>query len=207
MPIYYLQKIASIENQSEEKGMIMNYRQTYPIITAVALMCLVSGCISRAAREGIGAVRGGRGTWIVLDSGKTVQLDSYKRFELGNFTDGMHGKAPSELLAYLPAEFEKALADKKIPNAPDGKTLLIRGKILHYEDASLLGEIISPLEEVVARVEFVDKDTGKVICVANCVGRTRESINSGIRTKAQGLARAIVGWIDHHYPKDKRIRE
>ena len=185
----------------------MNHRQTYPIITAVALMCFVSGCISRAAREGIGAIRGGRGTWIVLDSSKTVQLDAYKRFELGNFTDGMYGKAPSELLAYLPAEFEKALADKKIPNAPDGKTLLIRGKILHYEDASLLGEIISPLEEVVARVEFVDKDTGKVICVANCVGRTRESINSGIRTKAQGLARAIVGWIDHHYPKDKRIRE
>ena len=191
------------------KGFIMN-RRAYLVILTVGLLGLGTGC-TRIAREGVGAVRGGKGTWVVLKSipsaSSTGALGVYKRFELGRFTDDMNGKAPSEIISYLPREFDKALAAKKIPNAPDGKTLLIRGKILHYEDASLLGEILSPLEEIVARVEYVDKDTGRVICVANCVGRTRESINSGIRTKAQGLARAIVGWIDHHYPKDKRIRE
>ena len=57
------------------------------------------------------------------------------------------------------------------------------------------------LEFAVARVEFVDKDSGKVLGRSSCVGRTTERVNLGVGKKAEGLAKAIVKWIDARYPK------
>jgi len=182
------------------------------LATALAGWMLVGGgCYSRAIKEGLGVAVGARGTVTVLEDvpGESgTALGEYKRFELGRISPGKLGsKVPPDLTALLPGEFAKALAAKKIPNASSGKTLLIRGEILHYENASLAQEVFGPLEEVVARVELVDKDTGRVLGVANCVGRTKESVNRGVRAKAEGLAKAVVAWIDKHYPKDQRVRD
>ncbi len=77
--------------------------------------------------------------------------------------------------------------------------------MLHYEDSSVVGKALGPLEFVVARVQFVDKDSGKVLATVNCVGRTTTRVNLGVARKAEGLAKAIVRWIDERYPKDKRL--
>lgn len=185
-------------------------RRTILIILLTGFVTLTGGC-SRIAKESIGGITGGKGSWTVLHPISTSRqarpLGVYKRFELARLTDDMNGRAPAALFSALPREFAKELAVKEIPNARSGKTLLIRGKVLHYEDASMTGHAFGPLEEVVARIEFVDKDTGKVIGVANCVGRTKESVNTGVPKKAQGLAKAIVGWIDCRYPDSQRIKD
>ena len=167
-----------------------------------------SGCISRIAKEGIGVARGASGLYAPVQPVDVDQearpLGEYKRFELGQITDDFGGKVPAELWTSLDEHFPEQLAAKKLPNDPAGKTLLVRGKVLHYEDASRLGLALGPLEEVVARVELVDKDSGRILGVANCIGRTTESVNSGVPKKGEGLAKAIVAWIDSRYPKEGR---
>ena len=183
-------------------------RRGFAWLTVVLAGAALGGC-STAIKEGVGLATGARGSVTVVESalaGKESRpLGVYRRFELGELTDDMGGRVPPELFSLLPAAFEKALAAKKIPNAPAGKTLLIRGKVLHYEDSSVVGKALGPLEFVVARVQFVDKDSGKVLATANCVGRTTTRVNLGVARKAEGLAKAIVRWIDERYPKDRRL--
>ncbi len=169
-----------------------------------ALLSTGSGCVGRAISEGLGKVTGAKGITIVIDPlsqrSRDIALVEYTRFELAPFTDEF-GKTPSALLPLLKDRFERQLAARKIANT-GGKTLLIRGKIIHYEDATrAVSQVFGPFEEVVARVELVDKSSGKVLGVANCIGRSRETVNQGVEKKADGLAEAIVSWIAAHYPK------
>jgi hypothetical protein len=60
--------------------------------------------------------------------------------------------------------------------------------------------VLGPLEEVVARVTLVDRETGRTIGVANCIGRTSTRMNLGPKLKAEGLAKAVVLWLRSHNP-------
>ncbi len=181
-----------------------------PTITALALcaaLLAASGC-GRAAGEATSLFTGAKGTVTILQAnvgeGQNV-LSAYERFELGAMTDEMAGKVPAGLFTALPEKFAKELADEDIPNSASGKTLLIRGKVLHYEGPSTVGKVIGSVEFVVARVEFVDKASGRVLAVANCVGRTKTKAIAGPARKAEGLAKAIVQWIDKRFPDEKRL--
>ncbi len=172
-----------------------------------AIIALSSGC-GRVIKEGVGVARGAKGLYTPIES-SALQTDPYplrvyRRFELGEITDDFGGKVPPSLWTYLSNEFQHELSEEELPNDPGGKTLLVRGRILHYEDTSTLGHALGPLEQVVARIELVDKSTGQVLGTANCVGRTTESVNTGVAKKAQGLAKAIVAWISKRYgPEDR----
>jgi len=183
----------------------MERRQVLGVLM-VGLLVAAGGC-GRGIGEAVGGIRGGQGSCRVLKAAPPVDVGAYQRFELARIADGMEGLAPGELFSALPGEFAKALADKKIPNAASGKTLLIRGEVIHYEDAGMVNRALGPLEQVVARVEYVDKASGKVLALANCVGRTKDNFNVGPQSKAEGLARGIVRWIDERYPKDKRLED
>jgi len=183
-------------------------RITAVMTIAVVALLAAQGCVSTAAKQAIGGVRGAKGLNAPIQSSVdgAESLGAYEAFELGKITDDF-GKTPSGVLSFLPAEFAEALAEKKLPNHSGGKTLWISGKILHYEDASMVGTLIGGVEEVVARITFVDKATGKVLGVANCVGRSTTFPNRGPEKKAEGLARGIVSWIDERYPKEGRVEE
>jgi hypothetical protein len=174
----------------------------------VAFTILAQGCVSRAIKEGIGTVRGAKGTFAPIKPLSAIKdepvLAQYANFELGPIVDDLGGRTPAELWQFLPGEFQKALLKKRLPVQPGGKTLLVRGRVIHYESASTLGMAIGPLEEVIVRTELVDKTTGKVLAVGNCIGRTEETVNFGVQKKAEGLAKAFVAWIDAHYPKAGR---
>ena len=177
---------------------------------AAGLLALTTGCAT-GAKEVVGLVRGAKGVYAPIQTVSTDTesrpLGEYRRFEIGQITDDFGGKVPSDLMMHCRVAFPEALAEKKLPNDPAGKTLLIRGKILHYESAGTVGVAIGPLEEVVARLELVDKDSGQVLGTANCIGRTTDRVNVGVEKKGQGLAKAIVSWLDKRYPKESRVEE
>lgn len=185
----------------------MTARSRIALVVLPALVLIVFPGCSRFAKEGIGYARGARGLYVplkaVASETQSEMLAQYQRFELARLTDDFGGRTPGELWNHLETEFYKQLAEKCLPNAQSGKTLLIRGEILHYEGSGII-EQISPLEEVIARIELVDKDSGQVIETANCIGRTKESCNIGVAKKGEGLARAIVSWLDDRYPKAGR---
>jgi hypothetical protein len=175
------------------------------VILGAVLCC--GGC-TRAISEGLGEVKGASGLVMPIWPASAVAdpdaLANYRHFELGEIQDGIGGRLPAGFLALLREEFDQQLVRKSLPSNPTGKMLLIRGTIVHYEDASMMGMVVSPLEEVICRTGFVDKSSGRVLAIANCIGRTNTSLNLGVRTKAEGLAKAFVGWIDKRYPKQGR---
>ena len=175
---------------------------------ALATALVAPGC-STAIKEGAGLALGAKGTYLstrpLAAAQESRPLGAYRRFELGTITDDIGGKAPAALLGHLPEAFAEQIRSKKLPNDPTGKTLVLRGRIIHYESSDMLGIATGPLEEVIVRAEMVDKETGAVLAEANCICRTTARVNVGVKSKAQGLAKAIVGWIDNRYPKDQRV--
>jgi len=180
------------------------------LLLLLAAALPATGCTGTIIREASGVVLGGKGTFIPIQplaaDKKTKTLGSYTNFELGAITDGIGGKMPAELIPHLQTAFAKAVSGAHLPDDSGGKTLVIRGNVIQYESASTVGYVLGPLEEVICRTELVDKDTGQVLGVANCVGRTKAASSSGVREKANGLAKAFVKWIEHRFPDDKKTK-
>ncbi len=177
------------------------------IVLLGTAMC-ATGCTGTIIREASGAVLGGRGTFMPIQpvaADKTTKtLGEYTNFELGPIVDGIGGKTPVDLAGHLGKAFAKEAGGARLPLDPTGKTLIIRGKIIHYESTSTVGYVLGPLEEAICLTELVDKDTGRVLGVANCIGRTKAATSSGVKEKAAGLAKAFVKWIEHRFPDDKK---
>lgn len=174
----------------------------------VAVMVVSGGCVGRLAREGLGEVKGASGKAMVIEppsaKANPNELAAYRCFRLGEISNDVGGQLPGNFMSLLGEEVRKHIADKKLPNDAGAQTLLIRGRIIHYENSGMMGNVFGPLEEVICRTEFVDASSGRVLAVANCVGRTNTTLNAGVKTKAEGLAKAFVGWIDDRYPKSGR---
>lgn len=174
------------------------------IFSAAALLLAMStgGCVSRAIKETVGVASGPKGVvaWIeppVRPQGY-IPLSGYTNYTL-QMNEGF-GRTPSQVLSLLEPSFEHQLAEKRIPNYGSGPTVIVRGTIIHYESSTTVGQALGPLEEVIARVELVDSNSGKLIATANCIGRTQETVNGGPAKKAEGLAKALVNMIDALYP-------
>jgi len=183
---------------------------------AIRLFILLSaaltatGCTGTIIREATGAVMGGKGTFMPIQplaADKTTKnLGDYTNFELGTITDGIGGKMPADLTSHLHSAFSREVSSARLPSDSSGKTLVIRGTVVHYESASTVGYVLGPLEEVICRTELVDKTSGQVLGVANCVGRTKAATSSGVKEKASGLAKAFVKWIEYRFPDDKKMK-
>ena len=173
------------------------------LLAACCAMCLCTGCVGRALKEGVGVATGAKGVTIVVrevPGGRTARpLGVYKRFVVEPFKDNTGTGVPAAIKSGLAVEVRKALAEKRIPNGSSGKTLTIRGTFFYYEDANnTTDQLFGPFEEVIARVQLADGS--RVVGEADCVGRSTTTVNQGPEKKAQGLAKAIVDWIDKHYP-------
>ena len=177
---------------------------TFVLPCVILLTTACGGCMGRAISEGLGLATGPKGVVMPLKPISHAKNDhalaSYTNFELQPFTDNFGGLAPREITWRLGPAFHHELAEKNIRSRRGGKTLLIRGEIWHYETASLVGHAFGPLEELCARVYFIDKTTGKTLGVYNCIGRSTQSVNQGLDKKIEGLAEAIVNTIARHYP-------
>jgi len=173
-------------------------------LAILACVSMTTGCVSRAIKEGIGVARGAKGISVMV---KPVSADAsarplggYTRFVVEPFKDATGSGVPQVIKSTLSTYVAQMLAEHKIPNEPRGKTLTIRGTYVYYEDANnTTDQVFGPFEELLARVQLCDG--GRVIGEADCVGRTTESVNKGAEKKAQGLAKAIVDWIDKSYPE------
>lgn len=172
------------------------------MIFSAAVLVASAGC-GRAVTEGVGIVVGPRGVYSPLEplppAGEEHFLGEYERFELGQFREDAAGRTPPALFALLPGEFAKQIERRDLPDVPDGKTLIVRGQVLHYEEADIFGHAFGPVEQVIARVELVDAETGRVLATAVCIGRNEETLISSVRIRAKGLAQAIATWISDHY--------
>ncbi len=180
------------------------------LLALIILAAGSTGCTT-GITEALKAGLGGRPYVAELTKPGTdpYPLAGYERIELGTFTDEFGGQVPNDLMPAVRAslygteEEPGELADNGLPTSSSGKTLLIRGKIYHYEGKDLVGAMISPLDQVLARAEMVDKDSGRVIATANLIGRTTSRTRHNVDIVAEGLARAIAKWVKmYHSPEE-----
>jgi hypothetical protein len=178
------------------------------IVPAVLLFAVMTsgGCLGRIIGEAWGGVEQGAGRFDPVND-VTTSLDSYRNFEIGEFTDDTAGSVPPQFWTDLPVCFETLAAEKGLPDDPAGPTAVIRGTVIYYETADLMSQAFGPYEEVVARVELVDQATGRVLGTATAVGRTKSTSSQGARTKANGLSKGIIMWIMEHYSEALREEE
>ena len=166
------------------------------------------GCVGRLIDEGIEKGLGPTAKVLPLDpqwpAKDQAYLENYKNFEIGPIKTEFPA-VPQEFMEYLPGRLSEQLASKGLPMDQNAKTLVIQITILAYQPVSSYSKALGPTEEVVARVELVDKANGKLVGKAICIGRTYQSVGLGPKWKAWGLCRAIVNhWIDEYYPKEGR---
>jgi hypothetical protein len=182
----------------------MRMTRALTVIGLAGLAMLSQGCM-RMATESMEATMGAKGTYYQgtpLGPDKDhMALQEYKRFELGEVKNSAGKFLPPEFLVYFPRQFNKVMGKSHLPADPSGKTLLIRVNVIHYEKANTVDNVFGPFEEVVARVELVDKDSSRVLGEGAVIGRTTQSAGLGPEAKAEGLARGLVKWLSDYYPK------
>lgn len=175
------------------------------MVGLISLAMVSQGCMSRLIGEGVEGTMGAKGAYFeekpVASSKDVKALKDYRRFELGEVKNDLGSLVPPKFLEKFPEEFNKRLIESRLPTEGSGKTLVFQVTILHYEKADTADNIFGPLEEVVARVQLVDKDSGEVLAYGNAIGRTGKTVGLGPDTKAEGLARGIMSWAKAYYPK------
>jgi hypothetical protein len=181
------------------------------ILLAVMVMVFCSGCLGRMVGEGAEKTLGPKGAYwqekSLAYSKKDKVLASYTNFVLGKVRNDFGRNVPRDFFTLFPDEFEKALDKAKLPNVENGKTLVVNVTVIHYETADETDNVLGPLEQVVARVQLVDKGTNKVLAYGNVVGRTGKSVGLGVEWKARGLAKGIVKWISDYYPRKHKDKD
>ena len=175
------------------------------------LAFLSQGCVGRVVGEGAEKALGPKGVYweekAVAVNHKTKALGVYQRIELGTVKNSYGKNVPPDFITKFRAEFTKQLQESKLPKEASGKTLLLNVDIIHYEVADTSDNVLGPLEQVVAHVDLVDKDTQQVVGSGNAVGRTGKSVGLGVEWKARGLAKALIKWVSDYYPKPKGEKE
>jgi hypothetical protein len=170
---------------------------------SLTLSLLAVGCVGRAIGEGAEKTLGPKGDYwqeVPASPSKHIKVfEGYSRFELGEVRNDFGKNVPTEFFPMFQAEFAKQFAAAKLSDRP-GKTLVFRVRVIHYEQADTTDNILGPLEQVVAAVEIVDKDSGKLLASGNAIGRTGKSVGLGTEWKARGLAKALVKWVTDYYP-------
>ena len=166
-------------------------------------MLFTQGCVGRLVGEGAEKALGPKGAYFedtpLAAKRGAKPLAPYTQFELAPIKNDIGANLPGEFANLFYDEFRKQLMESKLPKQATGKTLLIETMIIHYEKADTTDNVLGPLEQVVARVKLVDKATGKVLGVANCIGRTGKSVGLGVDWKARGLAKGILRWVSDNY--------
>lgn len=169
------------------------------------------GCMERLVGEGVEAAMGPKAAYFeekpLAEKKDHQALAAYKRFELGEVKN-MTGKfMPPAFLTHLPAQFKEQLGKSDLPKEASGKTLVFQVSIIHYEAASTMDSAFGPFEEVVARVELVNKEDGRVIGQGVAVTRSEKSVNLGPEKKAQGMAKALIKWASDYYPEAEAVKK
>lgn len=180
------------------------------MIFLIGLALATQGC-SRLIGEGMEATMGAKGSYfeekpLAADKEQKV-LAEYQRFELGQVKNSTGKFLPPEFMTYLPKQFEKQLADSRLPKGVSGKTIVFNVEVIHYEAAGLTDNVFGPFEEVVARVQLLDKQTGAVKAQGVAIGRTEQSVSLGPEKKAEGLAKGLIKWAKDYYPKPEKAEK
>jgi len=189
---------------------LITVRKRRHLIALLSCLGLLGGC-SRGIKEGLYALKGSSGKIVRLagDPERIALITrNYGGVRVEPFVNDVGPAAPQSFIDALPTAinerlryrdpgFKEKLSGKHKEElgpfftGPTEKVLIIRGRVIQYEAADLKGKALSPIDEAICRVQFVDGETGEVLAEANCTGRSKSVVRSGPDELADGVAKAI----------------
>ncbi len=164
-----------------------------PTIAVALLLCMLqAGCMSRARREVVGAVRGASGKVVILES--PPNLAHFRGISVDSIRIAPGLDVPSEIPAMVRQAYLDAGADLGL--SPGGSpTLQVDGEIIHYETAGTIDHAIGPLEEIIVRTQLGEPGSSRGLGQANLVGRSKTTTTSGRHNLAKGAGKALKKWM------------
>ncbi len=158
------------------------------------------GCMSRAIREGAGAVTGASGRVVALR--QPANLAHYKGLRVESITVAPGLDAPGNVGSLVSQAFLEASQELTLSSA-GSPALLVQGEIIHYETGGTASAAIGPLQEIIVRTQLSDAETHDVLGSANLVGRAKSLTASGEKNLAEGAGKALKKWLKKSGLDDK----
>ncbi len=164
------------------------------------------GCLGRMVREGYHGAKGASGRARPIQS-VTVNLADYDGFVVEPFSDGMEGQGNMAFLSVVQHKVGEQITKKTYLSPGGTKTLQISGTLIQYDPGTTTEKIAGPMEEAICLVKLIDRASGKVLGTANCTGRAKSSVRKGPEELAEGMGKAIAGWIVENDSRGARPEE
>ncbi|MCH8963872.1 MAG: hypothetical protein IIB58_02840 [Planctomycetes bacterium] len=167
-------------------------RKSIFVVFALFLCAANVGCVSRAIREGAGAVRGASGKVVELQAPSS--LAHYRGLTIESITVAEGLSVPSDIVTLVRQGYADAAKDLVL--TPGGSPALsVSGEIIHYETGGTVSKAIGPLQEVIVRTQLIDAGSKQFLGEANLVGRSKALTSGGAHNLAEGAGKALAKWL------------
>lgn len=180
------------------------------IMAALATCCLLGVCgCSTAAKQAIYTVIGAQGEFYEVQVVNPFELAGYRSVQVQPFTNELGQRVPPEVIVEINEQTPRTVREAGL-FYPEGKQLVVRGRIIHYTGrTALAGSIMSVAgssEECVCRVQLIDADSQQVVGEAVCWGQTKSALRRGSGELGQGVGKGVAKWIRQRLPEEERER-
>lgn len=184
----------------------MSKRAGYAVL---AVMVLGSTGCSVAAKQALYTVMGASGKFYEVKVVDPEVLATFRSLRVEGMVNDLGEHLPVEVIEALNENTPTMLAKSRL-FFPQGKQLVVKGKVIHFTGQSaLLGSVsalIGGREECACRMQLVDGESGEVIGEAVCWGVVKSALRRGPEELAIGVMKGIEGWIHERMPKEERDR-
>jgi len=160
------------------------------VLLAGVLLATVSmavGC--RGVSEGMGAVMGAKHSAANIQP--MPKVDMIGPVTVEEFTTDVPALVPASWLASLTSATRKRVAEEDQLRA--GRPVTVSGVVIHREGSGVMGQVMGPDSEVVVRVTV--REGGKVLGVANVIGRARSSTSSSEGDLSDAVGKGVVEFL------------
>ena len=136
-----------------------------------------------------------------------VDLSKYDGFEVKPFSDRMEGTGNTAFLAVVEAKVSEEIVKKTYLGTGGRNVLQISGELISYDTGSTTEKIAGPMEQAVCRITLVDKSSGEVLGIGDCLSRAKSSARKGPEELGEGTGKGIAEWIVKYDTRGERPKE
>ncbi len=177
----------------------MNRKSVF-VVVALFICTANVGCMSRAIREGAGAVTGASGKVVELHTPSS--LANYRGLTVESITVAKGLQVPGDIVTLVRQSYAEACEDLVL--TPGGSpALAVSGEIIHYETGGTISKAIGPLQEIIVRSQLIDAGSKQFLGEANLIGRSKALTSGGSHNLAEGAGKALAKWLENSGVKEK----
>jgi len=152
------------------------------------------------------SVRGAQGEFYEIAVVSPTTLATYESIRVEPFTNDLGAVVPGDVVTQINFDTPKQIKEKHL-FYPEGKQLVLTGRIIHYTGKSALagavGNIISGGEFCVCRVQLTDAESGQQIGEAICWGVIKSAFRRGSEEFGIGVGKGVAAWISDRFSKEE----